>query len=135
MSNSCQLQKVYTDIPVSDKVKYLFQALCEDEKSEDVRHFACILLRRLFFTSFEEVQQSLDENSLAQMKVHLLVLLQKDNISLRLRKKICDVASEVARNCVDTNGNTNWPELLQFMFSAAESNNHELRECALSLIS
>lgn len=33
----------------------------------------------------------------------------------------------------DGEGNNSWPELLNFMFSAANSDNLELRECALLL--
>ena len=57
-------------------------------------------MRRALFTSFEEINQSVDSTFLDGLKTHILVLMQNANISLRLRKKICDIASELSKNCV-----------------------------------
>lgn len=64
-----------------------------------MRQLAAVLLRRALFSSFDEIAKSTDETFLAQLKGHVIGLLQK-NISLQLRKKICDVASELSKNCI-----------------------------------
>lgn len=56
-------------------------------------------MRRALFNSFDEIAKS-DANFLVQLKSHMLGLLQKDNVSLQLRKKICDIASELSKNCI-----------------------------------
>lgn len=126
-------EKVYETIPAKDKVQFLFMTICEDTQSEEIRHFAAILMRRALFTSYEEITKSVDATFMEQLKTHVLVLIQKDNITLRLRKKICDIASEISKNCIDNDGNNQWPDLLNFMFNGANSPNLELRECSLFL--
>ena len=50
------------------------------------------------------------------------------------RKKICDTVSEVARNLQDGDGNTNWDELLKFMFYCCNSGTAQHKESALSIL-
>lgn len=57
-------------------------------------------MRRALFNSFDEIAKSTDPTFLVQLKNHMLGLLQKDNVSLQLRKKICDIASELSKNCI-----------------------------------
>lgn len=57
-------------------------------------------MRRALFTSFEEIVKSVDPTFLDQLKSHLIGIIQKENITLRLRKKICDIASELSKNCL-----------------------------------
>lgn len=148
----------------------MFLAICDDGKSEEVRqfelrcnlirpslftvqirHLAAVLLRRLLFSSFEELSNNDSGELIQQLKTHILQLMQKDNISSELRKKICSVTTELAKNFLgsvpwfcdvecrsnvcflDDDGNNLWPELISFMFSSAESPNVELRECGLFL--
>jgi len=57
-------------------------------------------MRRALFTSYEEITKSVDDTFMIQLKTHILALMQKENITLRLRKKICDIASELSKNCL-----------------------------------
>jgi hypothetical protein len=50
-----------------------------------------------------------------------------------LRRRMCDVASEVARNQLDDDGNNNWPEFLNFLFQCASSPSIEMKDSALRL--
>lgn len=45
------------------------------------------------------------------------------------------MASEVARNLIDDDGNNQWPEFLTFMFQCANSQNTQLQESALRIFS
>ena len=69
-----------------------------------MRQLAAVLLRRSFFSHFEEIMKQLDDGTKAQMKSQVLLLINK-NISTLLRKKVCDFASELARNFI---GNFNY---------------------------
>lgn len=46
---------------------------------------------------------------------------------------MCDVASEVARNQLDDDGNNSWPEFLNFLFQCANSPSNELKDSALRM--
>ena len=50
-----------------------------------------------------------------------------------MRKKICDIAAELARNLIDEDGNNQWPEGLKFLFDSVSSQNMGLREAALHI--
>ena len=50
-----------------------------------------------------------------------------------MRKKLCDVISELAHNMIDDEGNNVWPEFLQFLFENAQSANIIQKEIALNL--
>ncbi|KNE88054.1 hypothetical protein PSTG_18551 [Puccinia striiformis f. sp. tritici PST-78] len=50
-----------------------------------------------------------------------------------MRRKICEVISEVARNLVDDESNNQWPEILQFLFQCANSSSSQLQESALRI--
>lgn len=125
-------EKVYESISLYEKINLLFISICDDSKPDDIRQLAAVLLRRALFSSYDEIAKCADNTFVDQLKGHVIGLLQK-GISLNLRKKVCDVASELSKNCIDGEGNNTWPELLNFMFSAANSDNLELRECALLL--
>lgn len=50
-----------------------------------------------------------------------------------LRRRMCDVASEVARNQLDDDGNNSWPEFLNFLFQCANSPSNEMKDSALRM--
>ena len=52
-----------------------------------------------------------------------------------MRRKVADLAAEVARNLTDDDGNNLWPEFLKFLFDCASSTNPEIKECALHMFS
>lgn len=68
----------------------------------------------------------------AELKSKVLLAVQRDQ-SDGCRRKMCDVASEVARNFLDDDGNNTWPEFLQFLFQCANSPVPVLKESALRM--
>jgi hypothetical protein len=60
------------------------------------------------------------------------MLLQQE-VTPNLRRKICEVVAEVARNLIDDDGNNQWPEILQLLFQCANAPNALLQESALRI--
>ena len=50
-----------------------------------------------------------------------------------VRRKVADLAAEVARNLTDDDGNNLWPEFLKFLFTMASSPSPEAKEVALHM--
>lgn len=67
-----------------------------------------------------------------QLKEQLLLSVQNEQ-SETIRKKICEVVAEVARNLIDEEGNNQWPEFLQFLFQCANSQVPALKESSLRM--
>ena len=67
-----------------------------------------------------------------QLKTEVINAVQMEH-SQTLKKKVCDVAAEVARQLVDEDGNNSWPEFLQFLFQCASSPNASVKESALHM--
>jgi hypothetical protein len=67
-----------------------------------------------------------------QLKEQVLLAVQQEE-SDSIRKKVCDVAAEVARNLIDEDGNNQWPEFLQFLFQCANAPTPVLKESALRM--
>lgn len=55
------------------------------------------------------------------------------DVTPNLRRKICEVVSEAARNLIDDDGNNQWPDFLQFLFQCANSPSPQLQEAALRI--
>ena len=60
-------------------------------------------MRKFVFTSFDEVVNSVEPTFMEQLRSHTLVLVQKENISTQLRKKICDIIGEISKNYIGKN--------------------------------
>lgn len=67
-----------------------------------------------------------------QLKEQILVSVQNEQID-SIRRKVCEVAAEVARNLIDEDGTNQWPEFLQFLFQCANSPSPALKESALRM--
>lgn len=65
--------------------------------NSQVRQMAAVLLRRLLSSAFEEVYPNLSAEIQTAVKTELLAGIQSDGPS-SIRKKVCDVAAELARN-------------------------------------
>lgn len=76
--------------------------------------------------------QQLPTEAQTQLKEQLLAAIPHEQ-SESIRKKMCEVAAEMARNLFDDDGNSLWPEFLNFLFECASSQNAQQRECALLL--
>lgn len=61
------------------------------------------------------------------------MLAVQQDVCAELRRKICEVVAEVARNLIDDDGNNQWTEILQFLFQCANSQNAQLQESALRI--
>lgn len=66
------------------------------------------------------------------MRQQILLAVQQE-CSIGLRRKICEVVAEVARNLFDDDGNNQWAEFLQFLFHCANSPSEQLQEAALRI--
>lgn len=60
---------------------------------------AAVLLRRLLSSAFEEVYPSLPTDVQNAIKSELLLVIQLESQST-MRKKICDIVAELARNLI-----------------------------------
>lgn len=67
-----------------------------------------------------------------QFKENLLLCVNNEKNDI-LRRRMCDVASEVARNQLDDDGNNNWPEFLNFLFQCANSSSNDMKDSALRM--
>lgn len=62
---------------------------------------AAVLLRRLLSSAFEEVYPALSPDDQTSIKSGLLLIIQLETQS-SMRKKICDIVAELARNLIGT---------------------------------
>lgn len=85
--------------------------------------FNCFLTDLLFQLSPENQKQ---------FKDNLLLSVNNEKNDL-LRRRMCDVASEVARNQLDEDGNNSWPEFLNFLFQCANSPSNDMKDSALRM--
>ncbi|XP_039296349.1 importin-5 [Nilaparvata lugens] len=127
-----QGEEAYNNIPLDNKVVYLLNVITNQNDDEAKRVMATVLLRRIFSIQFTDFYPKLSEDSQRQLKARLLVTIQSEQ-SDTVRKKVCDITTEVARNLIDDDGNNLWPEFLQFMFENANSPAPALREAALHM--
>ena len=130
-----QLQEAYSNIPLDNRVSYLLSSLQNVTLDEDARQMSAVLLRRLFANDFLAFYKNLSEEQQAQFKNHILNAISVEQTVL-MRRKVCDMASEVARNLIDEEGNNKWPEFLQvsgvFVFSnlcRSDSCSHKFPSC------
>lgn len=66
------------------------------------------------------------------LREQILIAVQNEP-SLKIRRRICEVVAEIARNLIDDDGNNQWPEFLQFLFQCANSQSPALKESALRM--
>ncbi|XP_022901900.1 importin-5 [Onthophagus taurus] len=127
-----QAEEAYNGISIENKVSYLLQSLHNIGLSDEARQMSAVLLRRLFANDFYEFFPKLPVESQSQLKEQILLAIPLEQ-SYTTRHKVCDVASEVARNLIDDDGNNRWPEFLQFLFQCANASNPVLKEAALQM--
>ncbi|XP_069496567.1 importin-5 [Ambystoma mexicanum] len=127
-----QAEETYETIPGPSKITFLLQAIRNAAAAEEARQMAAVLLRRLLSSSFEEVYPSLPPDVQNAIKSELIMVIQVET-QTSIRKKVCDIAAELARNLIDEDGNNQWPEALKFLFESVSSQNVGLREAALHI--
>nr|XP_012150540.1 PREDICTED: importin-5 isoform X2 [Megachile rotundata] len=127
-----QAEEAYNNLPVDSKVTFLLALLCNATLSEEMRAMAAVLLRRLFSSEFMDFYPKIPPEAQAQLKEQILLSVQNEQTKT-IRRKVCEVAAEVARNLIDEDGNNQWPEFLQFLFQCANSPLPALKESALRM--
>lgn len=127
-----QAEETYETIPGPSKITFLLQAIRNAAAAEEARQMAAVLLRRLLSSSFEEVYPTLPPDVQNAIKTELISVIQAET-QTSIRKKVCDIAAELARNLIDEDGNNQWPEALKFLFDSVSSTNVGLREAALHI--
>ncbi|XP_077153239.1 importin-5 [Ranitomeya variabilis] len=127
-----QAEETYDGINGPSKITFLLQAVRNAAAADEARQMAAVLLRRLLSSSFEEVYPSLPADVQNAIKSELLLVIQLEAQS-SMRKKICDIVAELARNLIDDDGNNQWPEALKFLFDSVNSQDVGLRESALHI--
>uniref|UniRef100_G3TGJ1 Importin 5 n=1 Tax=Loxodonta africana TaxID=9785 RepID=G3TGJ1_LOXAF len=125
-------KETYENIPGQSKITFLLQAIRNTTAAEEARQMAAVLLRRLLSSAFDEVYPALPSDVQTAIKSELLMIIQMETQS-SMRKKVCDIAAELARNLIDEDGNNQWPEGLKFLFDSVSSQNVGLREAALHI--
>ncbi|KAI8430149.1 hypothetical protein MSG28_000535 [Choristoneura fumiferana] len=125
-------QEAYNNIATETKVLYLVGAIQNGDVSEEGRQTAAVLLRRLFSAEFFEFFPKLPFEQQAMLREQLLLTIQMD-VSQQLRRKICDVVSELARSHLDDEGANQWPEFLQFMLTCASSQDPNMKEAGIRM--
>uniref|UniRef100_A0A8C3TGH2 IPO4/5-like TPR repeats domain-containing protein n=1 Tax=Chelydra serpentina TaxID=8475 RepID=A0A8C3TGH2_CHESE len=116
-----QAEETYETIPGQSKITFLLQAIRNAAAAEEARQMAAVLLRRLLSSAFEEVYPALSPDVQTAIKSELLLIIQMETQS-SMRKKICDIVAELARNLIDEDGNNQWPEGLKFLFDSVTCN-------------
>ncbi|CAK9814312.1 Ipo5 [Anthophora quadrimaculata] len=127
-----QAEEAYNNLPVDSKVTFLLTSLCNATLTEEMRAMAAVLLRRLFSSEFIDFYPKIPPEAQVQLKEQILLSVQNEQTET-IRRKVCEVAAEVARNLIDEDGNNQWPEFLQFLFQCANSPVPALKENALRM--
>nr|CAD7200081.1 unnamed protein product [Timema douglasi] len=125
-------EDTYNNLPVGSKVTYLLAALHNATMSEEAKQMAAVLLRRVFSSEFLEFYPKLPPDDQKVLKEQVLLAVQQEQ-SESIRKKVCDMAAEVARNLIDDDGNNQWPEFLNFLFQCSNSPLPQMKESALRM--
>ncbi|KAK6633230.1 hypothetical protein RUM44_003831 [Polyplax serrata] len=126
-----QAEESLNNISVETRALLLLSALASSA-SEEVKEIASVLLRKLFSNEFADLQPKLSPENLEQIQTQILMGIQSEQ-SDGLRKRMCDIAAELARNLVDQDGNNQWPQFLQFLFQCANSPSPSLKDSALRM--
>ncbi|XP_033332142.1 karyopherin beta 3 [Megalopta genalis] len=127
-----QAEEAYNNLPVESKVTFLLTSLCNATLMEEMRAMAAVLLRRLFSSEFMDFYPKIPPEAQVQLKEQILLSVQNEQTET-IRRKVCEVAAEVARNLIDEDGNNQWPEFLQFLFQCSNSPLPALKESALRM--
>ncbi|KAK0159718.1 hypothetical protein PV327_010803 [Microctonus hyperodae] len=127
-----QAEEAYQNLAVEHKVTCLLQSICSPHLAEEIRGMAAVLLRRLFSAEFMDFYPKIPPEAQAELKKQILLTVQNEQSDI-IRRKVCEVAAEVARNMIDDDGNNQWPEFLQFLFQCANGPVPALKESALRI--
>ncbi|XP_065207829.1 importin-5 [Planococcus citri] len=125
-------EEAFNNIPTETRILFLLNSITDESLPDGEKQLACVLMRRLITNDFPEFYPKLSAEDQDQLKKCLLLLVQAETND-GLKKKMCDIVSELARNLVDDDGNNQWPEFLQFLFRCASSTSAQMKECSLRM--
>ena len=74
----------------------------------------------------------LPEEQKTLLKGQIITCVQNEP-DKNVRRKVADLAAEVARNLTDDDGNNLWPDFLKFLFTMASSPSSDAKEVALHM--
>lgn len=106
------------------------------------------MFRRLFQTQFENFWPKFSPDEQMVLKKELIARITQVDDDESIRKKVCYIAAELARNLMgkftsslhssspihsfaDENDQSQWPEVMEFLFQSANSSHSALKESAL----
>ncbi|CAF1354053.1 unnamed protein product [Adineta ricciae] len=124
-------EQVYQDIPDEKKGILLMSAICNTTRGVPIRSMASIMYRRLIQSQFENFWPKYTPEQQMMLKKELLTRLIQVDDDEDIRKKICYIVAELAKNLMDENDQSKWPEVLDFLFQSANSPHSSLKESAL----
>jgi hypothetical protein len=65
------------------------------------------------------------------LKKELLARIAQLDDDETIRKKVCYIVAELARSLMDENDQSQWPEVMEFLFQSANSPHASLKESSL----
>ncbi|XP_060845313.1 importin-5-like [Rhopalosiphum padi] len=125
-------EETYQALPLGKKVSYLFNVVQNQAGNIDEKQMAAVMLHRLMANEFMDFYSHLSPENQKQFKNNLLLTVNNEKNDI-IRRRMCDVASEVARNQLDDEGNNNWPEFLNFLFQCANFPSNDMKDSALRI--
>ncbi|TPP65936.1 Karyopherin (importin) beta 3 [Fasciola gigantica] len=127
-----QAETAYDAIPSSSRFTLLLQMINDKNVPSQSRHMAAILGRRLLVNDYASAFEALPDETKVAAKQRLLLGIVHETENL-MRRKIADLAAELARMQYDDDGNSEWPEFLQFLLECSNSSDIGLREVGCHL--
>ncbi|CAF0868223.1 unnamed protein product [Rotaria sp. Silwood1] len=124
-------EQIYQDIAHEKKAILLLSTLRNTIINGPIRSFAAVMLRRLFQTEFENFWSKYSVDQQMAVKKELIARITQLDDDETIRKKVCYIAAELAKNLMDENEQSQWPEIMEFLFQSANSSHSALKESAL----
>jgi len=120
----------YSQIDEPTRLKYLIHYMLAGEVLE-LRTMAAVLCRRLL-SNMDDLLTIVPSEEQEAYKTKLIELLQHEPDD-QMRKKVCDCVAELAKRCLDEDGNNQWPDVLKFLYECCKSAEDKMKECALHI--
>jgi hypothetical protein len=124
-------EAIYQEIPDEQKTVLLMSTLRNIALGTPLRAFSAVLLRRLFQTQFENFWPKYSPDQQLALKKELLARIAQLDDDETIRKKVCYIVAELARSLMDENDQSQWPEVMEFLFQSANSTHSALKESSL----
>lgn len=127
-------EEIYNGLDIQVKISYLVKSIEDRELGSAEKQTACVLLRRLISNDFNDFCSCMTPEQQISLRATLLAML-RDGQDDHVRKKLCDVISELSRNSIDDEGNNLWPDIIQFLVDCLNSAHALSQDSALRIFS